>query len=86
MPCPPPEAPRKILPPPDHHDHLHAQLAHFGDLPGHVAEGFGANADALLSAESLAAEFEKDSPVFRFQYSSYTCNNDSPSRQCVAAF
>ena len=47
----------------DHDHHLHAHLADFGDLPGHVQEEGRADADAMLPAQGLAAEFKKDPPV-----------------------
>ena len=41
-------------------DHLHAEIAQLGNLPGHAGDGLGANAEALFAAERLAGELEQD--------------------------
>jgi hypothetical protein len=46
---------------------LHAHLPHLGDLPGHFVDSLRADADAVVAAQGLAAEFKQNSPVFRFQ-------------------
>ncbi len=48
----------------DHHDHLHAEFAHFADLPGHVAHGLGADARRRFAAERLAAQLKQHTGKF----------------------
>ena len=50
----------------DDHDHLHAELAHFANLPGHVLHRFGRNACAVRVAKRFAAQLEQDAGKFCF--------------------
>src|SRR5581483_5336952 len=44
----------------DDHDDFDAHFADFGDLLGHVVDGLGTDAVAVLAAQGFTAEFEED--------------------------
>ena len=73
-----PAEPAKNISAADDHDHLHAQFAHFADLPGHVLHRLGAMPTPVLAAERFAAEFEQDPAVFGASFF-ITCSLYTPS-------